>query len=49
MKRTTLLKAAPEALARLGPSAEVLAEAEGLEAHALSIRARLERGEGGAA
>ena len=46
MKRTTLLKASPAALARLGPSAEILAEAEGLEGHALSIRARLEREQG---
>ncbi len=42
MKRTTLLGASPEGLAAIGPAAEALAMAEGLEAHALSIRARLD-------
>jgi histidinol dehydrogenase len=43
MKRTTLLACAPETLAKLGPDAIALAEAEGLEAHARSIAARLNR------
>ncbi|MEL6235869.1 MAG: histidinol dehydrogenase [Pseudomonadota bacterium] len=41
MKRTTLSAMTPEAMQRLGPAAEALARAEGLEAHALSVRARL--------
>lgn len=41
MKRTTLLACTPETIARLGPDAITLAEAEGLEAHARSIAARL--------
>jgi len=41
MKRTTLLACAPESVARLGPDAIALAEAEGLSAHARSIAARL--------
>ncbi|MBV9550503.1 MAG: histidinol dehydrogenase [Alphaproteobacteria bacterium] len=41
MKRTTLLSLSPAAMARLGPEAIALAEAEGLEAHARSIAARL--------
>jgi histidinol dehydrogenase len=32
----------PEAMARLGPSVSVIAEAEGLPAHALSVRLRME-------
>ena len=43
MKRTTIARMAPAALARVGPAAERLAAAEGLEAHGLSIRARLDR------
>jgi histidinol dehydrogenase len=43
MKRTTLLSLPPAAMAALGPEAIALAEAEGLEAHARSIAARLNR------
>jgi len=43
MKRTTLLSLNADAIAVLGPPAIVLAEAEGLEAHARSIAARLNR------
>ena len=43
MKRTTLLSLPPAAMALLGPDALALAEAEGLEAHARSIAARLNR------
>jgi histidinol dehydrogenase len=43
MKRTSIAGVAPEALRALGPAAEALARSEGLEAHALSIAARLER------
>lgn len=41
LKRTTLLSCTPHAVANLGPDAIVLAEAEGLDAHARSIAARL--------
>lgn len=41
MKRTSLLRCPPSALATLGPAAVSLAEAEGLEAHARSLRYRL--------
>ncbi len=43
MKRTTLAKMTPSALAQIGPAAEVLAKSESLEAHGLSVRARLDR------
>ena len=43
MKRTTISRMTPAALAAIGPAAERLARAEGLEAHGLSIRARLDR------
>jgi histidinol dehydrogenase len=43
MKRTTIARMTPAALAAIGPAAERLARAEGLEAHALSLRARLDR------
>jgi histidinol dehydrogenase len=43
MKRTTLLSLPPAAMAALAPDALALAEAEGLEAHARSIAARLDR------
>jgi histidinol dehydrogenase len=33
----------PAALAALGPQAETLAKAERLEAHGMSVRARLDR------
>jgi histidinol dehydrogenase len=41
LKRTTLLACTPAAIAALGPDAIVLAECEGLDAHANSIAARL--------
>ena len=41
MKRTTLLSCDARAIAALGPEAITLAEAEGLDAHARSIAARL--------
>ncbi len=41
MKRTTLTKMTPNALAAIGPAAETLAQSESLEAHGLSVRARL--------
>ncbi|MEN8889644.1 MAG: histidinol dehydrogenase [Celeribacter marinus] len=47
MKRTTLTKMTPHALAAIGPAAERLAKAESLEAHGLSVRARLDRLNGG--
>lgn len=43
LKRTTLARMSPGALAAVGPAAETLAEAEGLGAHGLSVRARLDR------
>ena len=43
MKRTTLAKMTPEALKAIGPSAERLAISESLQAHGLSVRARLDR------
>ncbi len=43
IKRTTLSRMTPEALATIGPAAERLAESEGLEAHGLSVRARLDQ------
>ena len=43
LKRTTLAKMTPEALAAIGPAAERLAISESLEAHGLSVRARLNR------
>lgn len=43
LKRTTLARMSPEALAAIGPAAERLARSESLEAHGLSVRARLER------
>lgn len=42
MKRTTIAGMNRESLRALGPSAERLARSEGLTAHALSIRARLD-------
>jgi histidinol dehydrogenase len=41
MKRTTLLGLDAKSIAAIGPDALILAEAEGLEAHARSIAARL--------
>ncbi|MBP9182123.1 MAG: histidinol dehydrogenase [Fuscovulum sp.] len=43
MKRTTLARMTPEALKAIGPAAETLAASEGLQAHGLSVRARLDR------
>ncbi|MEM5475824.1 histidinol dehydrogenase [Pacificibacter sp. AS14] len=43
LKRTTLAKMTPTALKAIGPAAERLAKSESLEAHGLSIRARLDR------
>ncbi|MDD7971662.1 histidinol dehydrogenase [Roseinatronobacter alkalisoli] len=43
MKRTTLARMTPEALAAIGPAAEQLAMSESLQAHGLSVRARLDR------
>jgi len=49
LKRTTLAKMTPTALAAIGPAAERLAQSESLEAHGLSVRARLDALNGGAA
>ena len=49
MKRTTLARMSPDALAAIGPAAETLARSESLEAHGLSVRARLDRLNRGAA
>ena len=43
MKRTTIAKMTPEALKAIGPAAERLARSESLQAHGLSVRARLDR------
>ncbi len=43
MKRTTLAKMTPNALAAIGPAAETLAKSESLQAHGLSVRARLDQ------
>jgi histidinol dehydrogenase len=42
LKRTTIARMTPAALAAIGPAAERLAISEGLEAHGLSVRARLD-------
>ena len=42
LKRTTMTHMTPAALAAIGPAAERLATSEGLQAHALSVRARLD-------
>ena len=41
LKRTTLAQMTPEALRAIGPAAETLATSESLQAHGLSVRARL--------
>jgi histidinol dehydrogenase len=41
MKRTSLLRLAPDSLAKLGPAAIALGRAEGLDAHARSVAIRL--------
>jgi len=43
MKRTTIARMTPDALAAIGPAAERLATSESLQAHGLSVRARLDR------
>ncbi|MBM2321320.1 MULTISPECIES: histidinol dehydrogenase [Marivita] len=43
LKRTTLAKMSPEALRAIGPAAETLARSESLEAHGLSVTARLRK------
>ena len=42
MKRTTFLDCGPQGLAAIGPAGAALADAEGLAAHAASIRLRLQ-------
>lgn len=44
MKRTTFLDCGPAGLAAIGPAAATLADAEGLPAHAASVRIRLGTG-----
>ena len=41
MKRTSIIRCDPDSLAQIGPAASRLANAEGLDAHALSIDIRL--------
>jgi histidinol dehydrogenase len=43
LKRTTLARMTPDSLRAIGPAAEVLARSESLEAHGLSVTARLEK------
>jgi len=43
LKRTTMARMTPAALAAIGPAAETLARSESLEAHGLSVRVRLDR------
>jgi histidinol dehydrogenase len=43
VKRTTISRMTPQALSAIGPAAERLAKSEGLQAHGLSVRARLDR------
>ncbi|WP_293451762.1 histidinol dehydrogenase [Planktotalea sp.] len=43
IKRTTLARMTPQALRAIGPSAEVLATSESLQAHGLSVTARLQK------
>jgi histidinol dehydrogenase len=47
LKRTTITRMTPGALAAIGPAAERLAASESLQAHGLSVRARLDRLNGG--
>ena len=42
LKRTTLARMTPAALRAIGPAAETLAQSESLQAHGLSVRARLD-------
>ena len=41
LKRTSIIGCGPDGLAAIGPAAAALADAEGLDAHALSVRLRL--------
>jgi len=43
LKRTTLSRMTRKSLAAIGPAAETLARSEGLQAHGLSVRLRLDR------
>jgi len=43
LKRSTVAQMTPAALKAVGPAAETLAKSESLEAHGLSVRARLDR------
>jgi histidinol dehydrogenase len=43
MKRTTLAAMSADALREIGPAAEILARSESLEAHGLSVTARLRK------
>ena len=43
MKRTTLAAMSADALRKIGPAAEILARSESLEAHGLSVTARLRK------
>ncbi|MEM8823303.1 MAG: histidinol dehydrogenase [Pseudomonadota bacterium] len=43
LKRTTLARMTPESLRAIGPAAVQLAKSESLEAHGLSVQARLDR------
>ena len=45
MKRTSIIGCGADGVAKVGPDAARLAEAEGLHAHSLSVRLRLEPGE----
>jgi histidinol dehydrogenase len=42
MRRMTLQQASRDALIRVGPTAEKLAAVEGLEAHRMAVRSRLD-------
>jgi histidinol dehydrogenase len=44
MKRSSLLQSSADGFAKIGPAAVALAEAEGLDAHALSVKLRLDEG-----
>ncbi|MEM9432351.1 MAG: histidinol dehydrogenase [Pseudomonadota bacterium] len=43
VKRTTLARMTPDALKAIGPAAQTLAASEGLQAHGLSVRLRLDQ------
>ena len=43
LKRSTIARMTPEALRAIGPAAERLAKSESLQAHGMSVRARLDR------